>query len=59
MTDDERHAEIFRKNRELIEECNRKYGGPPPPLTENELDRSETEIHNFLRRGPPKAEPTS
>lgn len=32
----------------------KKNGGPPPPLTEEELDASETETHNFLRRGAPK-----
>ncbi len=50
---DKTHAEFMARLRKFLEEMDRKYGGPPPPLTEDELDDSETEIHNFLRRGPP------
>lgn len=41
--------EILAEVRAAIEEGRARYGCPPP-LTEEELDRSETEIHNWLRR---------
>jgi hypothetical protein len=51
---DKTHAEIIRQAQEYIDEQDRKYGGPPPPLTPEELDASETELHYFLLRGRPK-----
>lgn len=42
-----------RTARYLAEQA-RKYGGPAPPLTLEELDQSETEIRNHSRRGPPE-----
>jgi hypothetical protein len=53
MKTEESHADFMRRMRASSEESNRKYGGPPPPLTEDELDASATELHNFLRRGQP------
>ena len=50
-------AGIVECNREWLEEQARKNSGPTQPLTEEEQDRSETEIHNFIRmRGQPKKE---
>jgi hypothetical protein len=58
VTDDEKNAEIVRRANETIEKAAAKYGGPAPPLTPEELDRSETEIHNMLRSGRPQDEPS-
>ena len=55
MIDDE-HTKIMESVRRYVEEQDRKHGGPPPPLTPEELDASETEIHNMLRRGRPEPE---
>ena len=46
----ESHAETLRRNRELFDRCNRKFGGPAPALTPEERDRSEMELHNHRRR---------
>jgi hypothetical protein len=50
MKTEETLAEILAQNKRFLEKTDRKYGGPPPPLTEEELDASETEIHNHIRR---------
>ena len=42
---------ILADNRKFLERTHRKYGGPAEPLSEEERDRSETEIRNHLRRG--------
>ena len=52
----ERLQPLFENTRALIEESDRKYGGPAPPLTEEERDEFDTEMRYFLMRGPPKKE---
>ena len=47
----ESHAEKMARIRRFNAEQDRKYRGPAEPLTAEELDRSETEIRNHLRRG--------
>jgi hypothetical protein len=47
----ESHAEKMARIRRFNAEQDRKYGGPAEPLTEEQLDRSETEVRNHLRHG--------
>jgi hypothetical protein len=54
MPKNESLAALMERIQPLHEEQDRKYGEAADPLTPEELDRSETEIHNMLRRRPAK-----
>jgi hypothetical protein len=43
------HDEIFRRNKEVLDKAHQKYGGPAEPLSEEAMDRSETELRNHHR----------
>ncbi len=52
MPKNESIKEALARVEATLAEARARFGGvPAPPLTEEELDRSETEIRNWLRRG--------
>ncbi len=53
------YGETPRGNQEYLDRQAAKHGRPARSLMPEELDRSETEIHKMLRRGPAKLDPAT